>query len=405
MKILLLAHNWDYMALAPYNVGLHLSRRGYDVSLLLPKGKRLWRYEVEHVNGQFRLYFCPTILWGGFKKGSDPLDLITKLYLMQRLDYDIILTFDSRPTVILPGVWGKVFKRVPLIVYWTDWFGRNGIVAERSGKIYRAFFGGIETFFEEHFQKYADSYAVICHTLEKRLRSLGYRNRIHLFPLGCPSCSVRYNGTEELRKGLNLPQDNPLIGCVGSLYPSDARFLFETLAQVREKVDVRLVLIGKNIFRNRYQIPEAVIETGNLSLENLQKYVGACDVMVMPLKKSVANNGRWPSKLNEYLTMGKPVVSTEIAVVKDLIEKCRFGEIAKDIPEDFSQKICGLLCDKDKRNEYSQNALKLAAGYLSWPNVISDLEDFLNETVRTCSERRRKESIWQNSCRFWNKKS
>ncbi|MCL5067051.1 MAG: hypothetical protein M1368_01695, partial [Thaumarchaeota archaeon] len=38
-NVLLLAHNWDYLPLRPYQVALHLSERGHNVFLVLPAEK------------------------------------------------------------------------------------------------------------------------------------------------------------------------------------------------------------------------------------------------------------------------------------------------------------------------------------------------------------------------------
>jgi glycosyltransferase involved in cell wall biosynthesis len=341
---------------------------------------------VKHVSSTFTLYFCPTILWGGFEKGSDPLDLAVRMYLVKKLKYDIILAFDSRPAVILPAVYAKLSKKVPLFVYWTDWFGRNGIITERSGKIYRLFFEKIETFFEEYFRRYANGYAVICHTLEKRLRDLGYKKKIHFFPLGCNPTSVMNVDKNLLRNKLGLPQNGPLIGCVGSLFPSDAELLFQSFEIVKERVDTKLILIGENHLKNRYRIPYDVIATGRISTEDLQKYVHCCDLMVMPLRNNIANNGRWPSKLNDYLVMGKPVVSTGISVVTELLQIYKFGEIAEDRADDFAQKIWSLLNDKEKLNLYGENALKLASNHLSWSILVDELNRFIIGTIEASSE-------------------
>ena len=384
-RILLIAHNWDYLPLAPYNMALHLGERGYDVSLLLPSEKLSRGFSTKRVNDRLTLYFCPTVLWGRFKKGLDPLDLLTKLYLVRKLEYDIIFVFDSRPTVILPGVYGRLSKKVPLIVYWTDWFGRDGIIAERSGALYRFLFEGVETFFEEYFSKYADSYAVISPALETRLRAMGYDKEVVFLPLGCNSPPIRDYDVKGLRSRLGLPQNTKLIGCVGSLYPSDALLAFQSIAAVRETMDATLILIGNNIYKNRYTIPEHAIQTAKLSSRDMYDHIGACDLMLMPLRTSIANNGRWPSKLNEYLIMGKPVVSTDICIVKELLKIATFGEIAEDEPADFARKIITLLNDGKALKDYGENAHALAADVLSWKTVVDSVDGLVDETLRTAS--------------------
>jgi glycosyltransferase involved in cell wall biosynthesis len=177
-----------------------------------------------------------------------------------------------------------------------------------------------------------------------------------------------------------------LIGCVGSLSPSDACLAFESTFLLRQTVNATLVLIGKNIHRQRYDIPPFAIETPKLSQVDLYNYIGACDVMLMPFKTSIANNGRWPSKLNDYLVMGKPVVSTDICVVRELFKIARFGDIAKDEPIDFARSLQHLLTDHEALRQYSTNAYSLAAGFLSWDAVVNQVNALILATLNSMSQ-------------------
>ncbi len=296
---------------------------------------------------------------------------------MPKLNADLVYAFDSRPNVILPAVYIKLLRGIPLLIDWTDWFGRGGTISERAGKIYRFLFELIETYFEEHFRKYADGSTVICSTLEKRLRSLGYKNRILNFPLGCYANSQKKWNIGGYRIRMGLDPDLFMIGCVGTLLPSDADFLFQSFNLLSRQINAQLLLIGENIFKNRYHKPENVIETGRVSRSNLINFIHCCDIMVMPMKNNIANNGRWPSKLNDYLAAGKPIVSTSICVVEELMKFEKFGELAKDEPKDFSQKIIRLLRNRKHQEEYGRNANKLASSYLNWNVIMNQLNTFI----------------------------
>lgn len=381
-RILLIGHNPDYLPLAPYHMALHLSRRGHRVTLLLPGNNGLRQpWQPIRINERFDLYLSPTLLGGQIRKGFDPLDVLAKIYRVSKLSFDVVFLFDSRPAVSLPGVFAKLTKKIPLIIYWTDWFGRGGIIANRSGKFYRVLFEGIETFFEEYFRRFADSYCVVCSALETRLRGLGYSKQVAYFPVGCNSPPVRGYSVDGLRQQLGLPRTGPLIGCVGSLFPADAKLLFESIPLLRKAIDAKLVLIGNNIHRARYGVPEHAIETGKVVKEDLYNYIGACDIMLMPLMRTVANNGRWPSKLNDYVSMGKPIVSTDISVVRELFQVAKFGEIADDEPVDFGEKILKLLVNEELISLYSANAYALASGLLSWDSIVDKLESLMGETL------------------------
>jgi glycosyltransferase involved in cell wall biosynthesis len=379
-RILLIHHNPDnYEWLAPYQMGLHLSQKGYDVSLLVPSDSRSLSWQTKQVCDRFKVYLSPTLLPGRFRKGLDPLDLITKIRIIRRNEFDVIFLFDTRPTVVLPGVYAKLSKKIPLIIYWTDWFGRNGIISQRSGRVYRFLFEGIETFFEEYFRRFADSYAVISPTLEKRLRGLGYKKRVVFLPLGC-DLPTTARDPEALRRRLNLPEDAFVVGCVGSLLPSDAELAFKSIDILRKSIDVKLLLIGQNIYRTRTQIPPDAIETGTVSKETLYDYVSACDAMLMPLRKTVANDGRWPSKLNDYLCMGKPLIATDICVVNELLKRSKFAEIADDNPTDFAEKVRLLLMNKEALARDGANAIQVVSDVLSWSSVVDTVESLVEHT-------------------------
>ena len=298
-----------------------------------------------------------------------------------KLKYDIIIACDSRPTVILPAVFFKFFRKVPLIIEWTDWFGRGGTISERSSKLYKILFNRFETFFEEYFRNFADSATVICRPLEKRLRGLNFNKNILYFPLPCYYIPEMKGSITKLRSKLNLPLGKKLIGCVGTLFKSDANMLINSYDLIKGKMNVAMILIGKNNLIDAYKIPEDVYVTGSISYDKLLEYIYCCDIMVMPLKNNIANNGRWPSKLNDYLIMGKPVISTGISVMKELIKEYAFGEISDDNPKDFSNTILHILSNKYLMKEYGRNALNLARNKLNYLTVMKEMHQFLIQTI------------------------
>ena len=380
-NIILLIHRWDYLTVRPYYIGLYLSKKGYNVTMLLPSEKFIFKYKIAAINRNYKLIYCPTILWKKLKKGSDPLDIIMRIFLLIKLKYDLIIASDSRPSVILPAIFGKYYRRVPMILEWTDWFGRGGTISERSGMLYRIFFENIENFFEEYFRKYADGATVVCRPLEKRLRKLNYIKNIFDFPLPCHAVNIFNVNILKMREKLQINKRKPLIGCVGTLFKTDAELLFESFKLIKRKMDANLILIGINNSKGTYKIPEGVFLTGNIGYDKLLEYVYCCDLMVIPLKNNIANNGRWPSKLNDYLVMGKPVVSTEISVVNELFHIVPFGELSKDNPNDFSNKILSLLNDRTKLKRYGKNAKRIAENQLNWNTVMKQFIVFINQTI------------------------
>tara|TARA_B100000315_G_C14510071_1_gene556542 strand:- start:231 stop:1385 length:1155 start_codon:yes stop_codon:yes gene_type:complete len=371
-NILILSHHPAYIPRRPFKTGLALSQIGYNVSILIPYKRLGSGIKIQCVNDKLTLYFCPTILGGGIGKGADPIDLITRLFIIKKINFDLIFAFDTRPTVVIPALYYKLKRHVPLIIDQTDWWGQGGTIKERSGVLYSIMFSRIETFFEEFFLKFADGFTVICKALKKRLIDRQLRQRIYFYPLGCAPERLIHQEVNQLKKQLGLPTVDPLIGCLGSLFPVDADLLFNSFNLLKKEIPSSLVLIGHNNLEHKYKIPNNIITTGDLSRQDLLNYVHCCDLMVVPMINNLANNGRWPSKINDYLTMGKPVVSTKIEVVKYLFSIYEFGKLADDNEIDFADKIMELLLDDQKKAVFRKNAQSLCRR-LEWKRVVGDL--------------------------------
>ena len=108
-----------------------------------------------------------------------------------------------------------------------------------------------------------------------------------------------------------------------------------------------------------------LILTGFLPYEELPWYLGCADLFVMPFPDKVYNIGRWPSKVNGYMSVGRPTVSNPVGDVEGLFEKHKIGLLAKWDSEDFAQKILFLLEHPDIAGELGRNARR--AGFAVRP--------------------------------------
>src|SRR3546814_16857697 len=64
---------------------------------------------------------------------------------------------------------------------------------------------------------------------------------------------------------------------------------------------------------------------GRVSDEELPLYIGAADVLALPLEDDIVNRGRWPHKLGDMLEIGRAHVCTPVTnahlVCRLLLEK------------------------------------------------------------------------------------
>jgi glycosyltransferase involved in cell wall biosynthesis len=122
--------------------------------------------------------------------------------------------------------------------------------------------------------------------------------------------------------------------------------------------------------------PEAIIQTGRISFEQVKLYLSSSDVWWLPLVNSGANQGRFPLKLNDYIAAGKPVVVTEVGDIPDMVKNGNFGLIAKDDPVELANQAHHLLSNPEKMEELGRNARQFSEQECDWKQISEDLSRY-----------------------------
>ena len=158
-------------------------------------------------------------------------------------------------------------------------------------------------------------------------RALLQRPDVHLFPF-----AVNLAGFERVRHSGDPPPEDlqrlprPVAGYVGGLHQwLDQDLIVET---AKRMPDVAFALVGPaQVDVSKLQAVPNIHLFGQREHADVPRYVNGFDVGLVPYRITDYTANVYPTKLNEYLVMGKPVVAT------DLVEIRRFngehGEIVK----------------------------------------------------------------------------
>ena len=92
-------------------------------------------------------------------------------------------------------------------------------------------------------------------------------------------------------------------------------------------------------------------------------------MFLLPLVNSIANRGRWPSKINDYLAAGRPVVASAVGDIADLFARGRLGALAGSEMEGLVTACLELVDDPDQAAEIGRNARMFAETELSWSQI------------------------------------
>jgi uncharacterized SAM-binding protein YcdF (DUF218 family)/glycosyltransferase involved in cell wall biosynthesis len=172
-----------------------------------------------------------------------------------------------------------------------------------------------------------------------RQRAARFSSRVHLFPFG-----VSLEGFERVRESNDaLPDDvasirAPIVGYVGGLHQwVDCDLLCEVAQRMP---DASIVLVGpEQADMSALRKFSNVHLLGKKAHSDVPRYVKTFDVGLVPYRLSEYTANVYPTKLNEYLAMGTPVVAT------DLVEIRRFNADHGDIvsvaasPEEYVAAI------------------------------------------------------------------
>jgi uncharacterized SAM-binding protein YcdF (DUF218 family)/glycosyltransferase involved in cell wall biosynthesis len=197
---------------------------------------------------------------------------------------------------------------------------------------------------EEKLFKLADLVFVTSEKL--RQRAARFRPDVHLFPFG-----VSFERFERVRNLAAAPPSDiaslprPIVGYVGGLHQwVDQQLVVET---ARRMPDVSFALVGPP------QSDISLLKTlpnihllGQRSHDEVPAYVNAFDVALIPYVLAEYTANVYPTKLNEYMVMGKPVVATDLPEIRRFNQS--HGEIVRiaSTAEAFAAEVRNALADR-----------------------------------------------------------
>lgn len=167
------------------------------------------------------------------------------------------------------------------------------------------------------------------------------------------------------RRRLKLPREIPILGYLGSLFQADADLMVQAFSQIRDfHPNAKLVLLGNP--KTQIPITDGIILTGFVSQAELNIYLAACNILWLPLSDTIANHGRWPSKIIDYFAAGRPTVACAVGDIGPLLEKTQAGVTCLPTPNNFAQKTLNLLQDTELMDRLAINARRASESDFNW---------------------------------------
>jgi glycosyltransferase involved in cell wall biosynthesis len=386
LRILLLAHNVE--GIGTYirfeQLAVQLSRLGHSVTLIAGSstGSR-------GINAVEFCNFKRILIRGIFGRrvsngGLDPAETLCRILYVLRNTFDIVHASEHRPVASLPALLSRRFRSSRYISDWSDWWGRGGIVEERRWFV-RALLRSPETFCESRVHRSADAVTVISAALRDRALALGISAE-NLLPLpnGADTERIYPQSREEARRRLGLPEDGMILVYAG-LAPIDMDLIWESFAVVDSKAQGKVYLL---VLGRKWPLPktldparEKIIQPGMVERGKYPSYLAAGDIMLLPMRNKIMNLARWPGKLGDYLSAGRPIITNPTGEVLRIMEDEPVGLSAGETPGEFADAILSLLSDPASIRRMGICARKVAEEKFRWEAVVRPLPDFYRRVI------------------------
>lgn len=396
MRLLYVTHHRRTRTVArPEAWARELARRGYAVTLMCLGDTERWRTRESERDG-IHWVETPDLLWGRMRSGWDPMSAIRRVQWLRGRHYDLVHCFETRPATIFPVLHYIRRHPTPVVIDWNDWWGRGGLIKDLRPIWYQVLFGRVETFFEEHYRSRAVATTVISRALADRAVSLGVpRETIFRIQGGVDPSYFRVLPTTAYRERYGLPKNAFILGFAAADATMDMEYVLDEVALASAGDPEMLLLItGRKPPRfdqmlDRRGMRDRVRHLGFVPYADLPVSLSCADVFLLPFLNRISNVGRWPHKVGEYMSLGRPVVTNAVGDLAELFAKGEFGMLAGTARGEFANAIRFLKATASARQQMGRNARSWAEREFAWPRIVDRVEQcyrFVGE--RTGTERK-----------------
>jgi glycosyltransferase involved in cell wall biosynthesis len=182
---------------------------------------------------------------------------------------------------------------------------------------------------------------------------------------------------------LDHDTSSPVVTFFGSMdyHPNEDAVLWfarEVMPVIRRRrSDVTFEVVGKDPSEDVRALDdrEDVRVTG--FVEDLGEHVARAAVVVLPIRVGTGIR----MKALHAMAMGKPLVSTTLAVQGIAVEDGEHASLAEEDPAAFAEAVLGLLEDPDRQTRYRERARELVERDHDWPTITDQLEGFYEGVV------------------------
>lgn len=302
--------------------------------------------------------------------------LLKLRHIIRNEKIDIIVSANILPAFLVNAVKGKV----PVVFDYLDHYEESAATYYPNSFFAQIVKRGVRSFVRYNLMN-SNSVITVTKEFKQFLNSIGVTD-VHIIPNGVATTVFKQVPTEIAKKDLGL--EGAVIGYVGSLeYWVD----LETVIKALPELDAKLLIVGPELFTNYSEmlngiaektgVRDKIIFTGRVEYTELYKYISAMDIGLNPLKHVKKNEITVGGKVFNYLACGKPVLSSRMIALENLLGDELFYY---DDETSFIEMVHKLLNQKHDEKRY----LKIAMEF-DWRTIATMYEKALQKTYKNAA--------------------
>lgn len=189
----------------------------------------------------------------------------------------------------------------------------------------------------------------------------------------------------ELAAKLNIPEDATVLSYTGNVHlanQAEVKCLYLAVGK-RNQEGKPTILVRTGIDNNlqfleddELWVKKYAIELGWVELEEIPEILALADILVQPGTSDDFNDYRFPSKIPEFLAMGKPTIIPETNIAHHL-QHLENAFILPAVDQESLPKAIDFLTENPTVAEkIAQGGLQFAQNNLNWQNSTTKLVEF-----------------------------
>lgn len=383
-----------------------------------------WKFFYEISKGMLSMNMDVHIITNGPMSYEDNIDGINIYHLKEFRSFPFVknnelirLINEKSPDIILWMIGESSFylnntlKNIdkPIIGIWTETIYSIGQITNLGYREIIRNFGSIKTFIIRALTPSSIKKSIIKSSNLKRIVVLNNNckrlvtnfgfppNCISVIPPGITNYDLEFpdiDEVEKLKKKIGLDKNSFAVLYFGS--PLSLRgidTLIEASSIVYKKISqFKLIILSRrhsndllseenfimDLCKRRKIDKDTYMVSGFLNRDEIKTYIVSSDIVALPFKLVQSDS---PLSILEVMALGKPLISTKIDGIPDMLEDDRGYQIDPNDPMILANSILALYYDRQLRNNMGERAREYMLRYPVWDKTVQDMLTIINDVT------------------------